>query len=95
MILELGSYQINLKSRMYCSSHDSNQYTVLHRDRYQVTRALDAPQLELLEYDVWITGIRNKPLTIAVVYHPPLEVLGTLIRFLSQIVNIYLQITII
>ena len=43
---------------------------LLHKDRYQVTTDLHAPQLDLLGYGIWTTRVRNKTLTVVGVYHP-------------------------
>ena len=43
---------------------------LLHKDRYQVTRDLHTPQLDLLEYGIWTTQVRNKTPTVVGVYHP-------------------------
>ena len=59
---------------------------LLHKNRYQVTRNHNAPQLDLLEYGIWSTRVRNKILTIAGLYHPPLgNTRNTPARFLDQV----------
>ena len=59
---------------------------LLHKNRYQVTRDHNAPQLDLLEYGIWSTRVRNKILTIAGLYHPPLgNTRNTPARFLDQV----------
>ena len=59
---------------------------LLHKDRYQVIRDLKAPQLDLLEYGIWTTRVRNKTLTIIGVYHPALGATrNTPVRFLVQV----------
>ena len=42
---------------------------LLHKDRYQAARDHHAPQLDLLEYGIWSTRVRNRILTIAGLYH--------------------------
>ena len=55
---------------------------LLHKERYHITRDQNAPQLDLLEYGIWTTRVRNKNLTIAGVYHPPLgSTRNTPVRF--------------
>ena len=59
---------------------------LLHKNRYQVTRDHNAPQLDLVEYGIWSTRVRNKILTIAGLYHPPLgNTRNTPARFLDQV----------
>ena len=59
---------------------------LLHKNRYQVTRDHNTPQLDLLEYGIWSTRVRNKILTIAGLYHPPLgNTRNTPARFLDQV----------
>ena len=59
---------------------------LLHKDRYQVARDHNAPQLDLLEYGIWSTRVRNRILTIAGLYHPPLgSTRNTPARFLDQV----------
>ena len=59
---------------------------LLHKNRYQVTRDHNAPQLDLLEYGIWSTRVRNKIITIAGLYHPPLgNTRNTPTRFLDQV----------
>ena len=59
---------------------------LLHKNRYQVTRDYNAPQLDLLEYGIWSTRVRNRILTIAGLYHPPLgNTRNTPARFLDQV----------
>ena len=59
---------------------------LLHKNRYQVTRDHNAPQLDLLEYGIWSTRVRNRILTIAGLYHPPLgNTRNTPARFLDQV----------
>ena len=59
---------------------------LLHKNRYHVTRDHNAPQLDLLEFGIWATRVRNKTLTIAGLYHPPLgNTRNTPARFLDQI----------
>ena len=44
------------------------------------------PQLDLLEYGTWTTGVRNKTLTVVGVYHPTLGTTrNTPVRFLAQV----------
>ena len=60
--------------------------TLLQKDRYQVTRDYNAPQLDLLEYGICPTRVRNKILTIVGIYHPPLgSTRNTPVRFLDQV----------
>ena len=64
---------------------------LLHKDRYQVTRDYNAPQLYLLEYGTWTIRVRNKNLTITGVYHPPLgSTRNTPARFLVQVSELVL-----
>ena len=59
---------------------------LLHKNRYQVTRDHNAPQLDLLEYGIWSTRVRNRIPTIAGLYHPPLgNTRNTPARFLDQV----------
>ena len=59
---------------------------LLHKDRYQAARDYNAPQLDLLEYGIWSTRVRNRILTIAGLYHPPLgSTRNTPARFLDQV----------
>ena len=59
---------------------------LLHKDRYQVTRDYNAPQLDLLEYGIWPIRVRNKILTIVGFYHPPLgSTRNTPARFPDQV----------
>ena len=59
---------------------------LLHKDRYQVTRDYNTPQLDLLEYGIWTTRVRNKTLAIVGIYHPPLgSPRNTPARFLDQV----------
>ena len=59
---------------------------LLHKDRYQVARDHNAPQLDLLEYGIWSTRVRNRILTIVGLYHPPLgSTRNTPARFLDQV----------
>ena len=54
--------------------------------RYQVARDHNAPPLDLLEYGIWLTRVRNRILTIAGLYHPPLgSTRSTPARFLDQV----------
>ena len=44
------------------------------------------PQLDLLEYGIWTTMVRNKNLTIVGVYHPSLgSTKNTPVRYLAQV----------
>ena len=62
---------------------------LLHKNRYQVTRDYNAPQLDLLEYGIWLTRVRNRILTIAGLYHPPLgNTRNTPARFLDQVIEL-------
>ena len=59
---------------------------LLHKTRYQVTRDHNAPQLDLLENGIWSTRVRNRILTTAGLYHPPLgNTRNTPARFLDQV----------
>ena len=59
---------------------------LLHKDRYQVARDHYEPQLDLLEYGIWSTRVRNRTLTIAGLYYPPLgSTRNTPARFLDQV----------
>ena len=59
---------------------------LLHKDRYQVARDHNAPQLNLLEYGLWSTRVRNRILTIVGLYHPPPgSTRNTPARFLDQV----------
>ena len=59
---------------------------LLHETRYQVTRDHNTPQLDLLEYGIWSTRVRNRILPIAGLYHPPLgSTRNTPARFLDQV----------
>ena len=50
------------------------------------TRDHNAPQLDLLEYGIWSTRVRNRILTIAGLYHPPLgNTRNTPTRLLDQV----------
>ena len=59
---------------------------LLHKNRYQVTRDHNTPQLDLLEYGIWSTRVKNRILTITSLYHPPLgNTRNTPVRFLDQV----------
>ena len=62
------------------------EVALLHKNRYQVTRDHNAPQLDLLEYGIWSTRVKNRILTIAGLYHPPLgNTRNTPTKFLDQV----------
>ena len=66
--------------------HAGKRVAPLHKDRYQVTRDHNVPQLDLLEYGIWTTRVRNKNLTIVGVYHPLLgSTRNTPVRFVVQV----------
>ena len=76
------------------SSLDTKDYrrrvALLYKDRYQVTRDYNAPQLDLLEYGIWPTRVRNKTLTIVGIYHPPLgSTRNTPVQFLDQVQDLF------
>ena len=81
--LDNNNYRINPINRQ---GKQRGGVALLHKDRYQVTRDLKVPQLDLLEYVIWTTRVRNKTLTIVGVYNPPLGATrNTPVRFLVQV----------
>ena len=81
--LDTGDYRIQTINRQ---RKPGGGVTLLHKDRYQVTRDYNAPQLDLLEYGIWPTRVRNKILTIVGIYQPPLgSTRNTPVRFLDQV----------
>ena len=81
--LDTGDYRIQAINRQ---GKQGEGVALLHKDRYQVTRDYNAPQLDLLEYGIWPARVRNKILTIVGIYHPPLEsTRNTPARFLDQV----------
>ena len=81
--LDIGDYRIQTINRQ---GKQGGGVALLHKDRYQVTRDYNAPQLDLLEYSIWSTRVRNKTLTIVGIYHPPLgSTRNTQARFLDQV----------
>ena len=81
--LDTGDYRIQAINRQ---GKQGGGVTLLHKDRYQVTGDYNAPQLDLLEYGIWPTRVRNKILTIVGIYHPPLgSTRNTPARFLDQV----------
>ena len=80
--LYTNDYRIEAISRQ---GKQGGGVTLLHKDRYQVTRDYNAPQLDLLEYSVWPARVRNKILTIVGIYHPLLgSTRNTPARFLDK-----------
>ena len=45
---------------------------LLHRKEYNTTRLKTNLQLDTIDHGVWSMTIRNKKLTIAGIYHPPI-----------------------
>ena len=81
--MDTGDYRIQTINRQ---GKQGGGVTLLHKDRYQVTRDYNASQLDLLEYSIWPARVRNKTLTIVGIYHPPLgSTRNTLARFLDQV----------
>ena len=81
--MDTGDHRIQTINRQ---GKQGGGVTLLHKDRYQVTRDFNAPQLDLLEYGIWPTKVRNKILTIAGIYHPSLgSTRSTPARFLDQV----------
>ena len=81
--LDTGDYRIQPINRQ---GKQGGGVALLHKDRYQVTRDYNAPQLDLLEYGIWPTRVRNKILTRVGIYHPPLgSTRNTPVRFLDQV----------
>ena len=81
--LDNGDYRIQTINRQ---GRQGGEVTLLRKDRYQVTTDYNAFQLDLLEYSIWSTRIRNKTLTIVGIYHPPLgSTRNTPARFLDQV----------
>ena len=81
--MDTGDYRIQTINRQ---GKQGGRVILLYKDRYQVTRGYNAPQLDLLEYGIWPTRVRNKTLTIVGIYHPPLgSTRNTPARFLDQV----------
>ena len=81
--LDTEGYRIQTINRQ---GRQGGGVALLHKDRYQVARDHNAPQLDLLEYGIWSTRVRNRILTIAGLYHPPLgSTRNTPARFLDQV----------
>ena len=80
--LETKCYRIQTINRQ---GKQRGGVALLYKDRHQVTWNYNAPQLNLLEYGIWPTGVRNKTLTIVGLYHPPLgSTRNTPVRFLDK-----------
>ena len=81
--LATDEYRIQTINRQ---GKQGGRVALLHKNRYQVTRDHNAPQLDLLEYGIWSTRVRNKIITIAGLYHPPLgNTRNTPARLLDQV----------
>ena len=81
--LDTGDYRMQTINRQ---GKQGLGVALLHKDRYQVTRDYNAPQLDLLECGIWPTRVRNKTLTIVGIYHPLLgSTRNTPVRFLYQV----------
>ena len=81
--MDTGAYRVQTINRQ---GKQGGGFALLHKDRYQVTRDYNAPQLDLLEYGIWSTRVRKKTLTIVGIYHPLLgPTRNTPARFPDQV----------
>ena len=45
---------------------------LLHKKEYNATKLETGLQLDTIEHGVWLTTVKNKKLTLAGIYHPPI-----------------------
>ena len=54
------------------TTRQADGIALLHRKEYSTTRLKTNLQLDTIEHGVWSTTVRNKKLTLAGIYHPPI-----------------------